>query len=369
MAGKSNIYAFFGNDEAQVKEAALRLSQKIAPKDDEFGLEIVSGGADNSDHAVQIVSQTIEAIQTLPFFGGEKVVWLQGANFFSDNQTGKSETTLGAVENLTEVLSAGLPPEVSVIISATDVDKRRSFYKKVTKLADVKTFDKVDVSRAGWETAVMGQVSGKADALGLSFEGQALKHFVLMVGAETRVLDSELQKLSLFVGDRPATEKDISAIVAASHTGVIFEIGDAIAKKDLPKTLSLIDKQLRRGEKPVGILLAAIVPRVRSLLHARDLIERHGIRAGRDYQDFQRFQREIDRLPKSETAHLPRKKDGDISAYPLFLAAQISNRFSVAELKNALEACLEANERLVTTQLEPHLVLNQLVTKILTKPA
>ena len=51
-----------------------------------------------------------------------------------------------------------------------------------------------------------------------------------------------------------------------------------------------------------------------------------------------------------------------------FFAAQASNRFSVAELKNALEACLEANERLVTTQLEPHLVLNQLVTKILAKP-
>mgnify|MGYP006263672691 FL=1 len=365
MAAKSNIYAFFGNDEAQVKEAALRLSRKITPKDNEFGLEIISGGADNSDHAVRIIGQTIEAIQTLPFFGGEKVVWLQGANFFCDNQTGKSATTLAAVESLTDVLAAGLPPEVSVIISATDVDKRRTFYKKVTKLAEVKTFEKVDVGKAGWETAVMGQVASKAEAIGLSFEGQALERFVVMVGAETRVLDSELQKLSLYVGDLPANEKDISEIVAASHTGVIFAIGDAIAKKDLPKTLSLIDKQLRRGESPVGILLAAIVPRVRSLLHARDLIERHGIRAGRNYQG---FQREIDRLPASETAHLPRKKDGGISAYPLFLAAQISNRFSVSELRNALEACLEANERLVTTQLEPNLVLNQLVTKILAKP-
>tara|TARA_R110002096_G_scaffold310126_11_gene504729 strand:- start:575 stop:1675 length:1101 start_codon:yes stop_codon:yes gene_type:complete len=366
MAAKTNIYAFFGNDEAQVKEAALRLSQKLAPKDDEFGLETVSGSADNSDHAVRIIGQTIESIQTLPFFGGDKVVWLQGANFFADNQTGKSETTLSGVETLTEILQSGLPSDVTVIISATDVDKRRSFYKKVSKIAEVKSFDKVDVSKAGWETAVMGQVSKKAQALGLTFEGNTLERFVLMVGAETRVLDMELEKLSLFVGDRPATAKDISQIVAASHTGVIFEIGDAIARKDLPTTLSLIEKQLRRGESAVGILLAAIVPRVRSLLHARDLIERHGIQAGRNYQG---FQRQIDSLPASETAHLPRKKDGGISAYPLFLAGQVSNRFSVSELKNALEACLEANERLVTTQLEPHLVLNQLVTRILTKPA
>ena len=41
----------------------------------------------------------------------------------------------------------------------------------------------------------------------------------------------------------------------------------------------------------------------------------------------------------------------------------------VAVLKSALEACLEANARLVTTQLEPHLVLDQLVTRILSRPA
>ena len=80
------------------------------------------------------------------------------------------------------------------------------------------------------------------------------------------------------------------------------------------------------------------------------------------------FSKALEALPKGETGHLPRKKDGGINAYPLFLAAQVSNRFTAAELKNALEACLEANERLVTTQLEPHLVLNQLVTKILIQP-
>ncbi|MEM9280356.1 MAG: DNA polymerase III subunit delta [Verrucomicrobiota bacterium] len=366
MAGPNNLHAFFGNDEAQVKEAALRASQKLAPKDDEFGLEIISGGADNSDHAVQLIGQTIEAIQTLPFFGGEKVVWLQGANFFGDNQTGKSETTLGAVESLTTLIEQGIPADVTLIISATEVDKRRAFYKKISKLGEIATFDKVDTSKAGWETAVIGQVSSRAKAMGLEFEGTAMERFVLMVGAETRVLETELEKLSLFVGDRAVTEKDVGQIVAASHVGVIFEIGDAIARKDLPRTMALIEKQLRRGESPVGVLLAAIVPRVRSLLHARDLVEKHGLEAGRSYSA---FQRQLEALPGAETAHLPRKKDGGLSAYPLFLAAQVSHRFSVTELKLALEACLEANRRLVTTQLEPHLVLNQLVTRILSQPA
>ncbi len=358
----SPIFAFFGSDEGQVKEAALLLSQKIAPKDDEFGLEIVNGSSDNSDHASRIIGETIQAIQTLPFFGGDKVVWLQGANFFGDSVTGKAQATLSGVEALTDLLEAGLPPDVKLIISASEVDKRRSFFKKINKLGEVKIFDRVDVSKAGWEMKVMSWVSGKARELNLSFLGNAMERFVLTVGADTRMLESELEKLSLFVGSNPATEDDIRQIAAATHAGVVFEIGDAIARKDLPLTLNLIDSQLRRGENPVGILLAAIVPKIRGLLHATDLVERHGIRAGRDYRG---FESRVNALPPSETAHLPRKKDGGISAYPLFLAAQDTGKFSLAELKNAIDACLEANLRLVTTALDPKLVLSQLVARIL----
>ena len=56
MAGDSQIHAFFGTDEARVKEAAHVLARKLVPQDDEFGLEVIQGGADNSDHARRIVA-------------------------------------------------------------------------------------------------------------------------------------------------------------------------------------------------------------------------------------------------------------------------------------------------------------------------
>lgn len=365
MAGAAgNIYAFFGNDEAEVKEAALKLSQKIAPKEDEFGLEVVEGTSENVDHAAQICSETIQAIQTLPFFGGEKVVWLQGANFFGDSVTGRSETTLSAVTALLELIEAGLPDDVKLIISATEIDKRRTFYKKISKLAEVKTFDKVDVSKVGWEMQVMAVASKKAKALNVEFESGALERLVMKTGADTRVLNSELEKLSLYAVDRPVTEEDVRYMAAQSHAGVIFEIGDALVKKNLPLTLDLIDMQMRRGESPVGILLAAIVPKMRSLLHVTELSERHGIRP-KGPKSYKQYESAVNALPASETAHLPRKKDGNISAYPLFLAAQSGSRFTTEEVKNGLDACLEANLRLVTSQLDPQLVLNQLVTRIL----
>lgn len=366
MAGSSQIFAFFGNDEALVKEAALLLSKKIAPKDDEFGLEIVPGQADNAEHASRILASTTEAIQTLPFFGGDKVVWLQGANFFGDNQTGRAESTLAAVESFGNLLGDGLPSDVKLIISASEIDKRRSFFKKLNKLATVKFFDKVDIKNEGWERNMIPAVKRRAEAIGLSFASGALDQFVLRAGVETRVVDSELEKLSVYVGDRPATVRDVSEIVASTHVGIVFEIGNAIGNKDLPRALDLIAVQLKAGQNPVGLLLAAIVPKVRNLLHIRDLVERHGLRTGVALKDFERA---LGALPAAETAHLTRKKDGNISAYPLLLAAKEAKRFTSQELQNALEACLEANERLVTTQLEPHLVLNQLVTKILVQPS
>jgi DNA polymerase-3 subunit delta len=361
-SAKSSIFAFLGSDEALVKEAAMKLSQKLAPKDNEFGLEIVSGAADNSDQAIQVIGRAIEAIQTLPFFGGDKVVWLQGVNFVGESQTAKAESTLAALETLLGVLEAGLPPDVTFILSSGDIDKRRVFFKRLEKIAKIELHDKLDTTKAGWENAVMDHVAERASALGMKFRGAALQHFVQRVGSNTRSIDSELEKLSLYAGDRPITEDDVAAVTSLSYTGFIFDIGEAIARRDLPKTLELIDFQLNRGENAIGILLASIVTKVRALLHVRDLAETHGVEAGGKY-DF--FQEKLARLPEHTTAHLGRTKEGKINAYGLYMTAPAARRFTLAELRDALEACLEANLRLVTTGLDPRLVLHQLAARIL----
>lgn len=356
------IFLFTGTDTAKVKEGAIKLSRKLAPQDDEFGLEIINGSAENSDHARRILSETSEAIQTIPFFGGEKVVWLQGANFFGDNIIGKANSTLKSVESFLELLKAGIPGDVKLIINTTEMDKRRSFYKQIGKIALVESHDKVDISKDGWQATVVGWVSGEASKKGMNFGPGAMERLVMTAGAETAVLAGELEKLSLYFGDSEITEDQISQMVTPTHAGVIFEIGDAISRRDLPKSLDLIAQQLRNGEHPVGILRAAIIPKIRGLLHAKDLVARHHLRVGRSYKA---FESEVAGLPESDTAHLPRKKDGKISAYPIFQSARHANNFTLDELVSSLESCLEADLRLVTTQLDHRLVLDQLVTRIL----
>src|SRR5215467_6522704 len=106
---KANIHAIVGSDEARVKREAAELAQKLAPAEaGEFGLEIIDGAADNVDGAANAIRSTIAALQTLPFFGGGKLVWLKSANFLSDDVRGKSANVLEPLEELNDLLSSGL---------------------------------------------------------------------------------------------------------------------------------------------------------------------------------------------------------------------------------------------------------------------
>jgi len=360
-SASGQLFLFCGTDTAKSKEEALRLCQKLAPPGDEFGLEIINGTAENTDHAIRILANTTEAIQTLPFLGGDKVVWLQGTNIFGDNVTGNSEGTLKAVGFFLEVLKNDIPPNVKVIISASEMNKVRVFFKHVSAIATVQLHDKIDTSKAGWEAQAVAWVATEAQKLGLRFGPGAMEHFVTIAGADPSILRGELEKLSLYYGPAEISPREIMEMVTPSHAGVIFEIGEMITRKDLPRTLDLIEAQLRKGENPVGIMRAAIIPKVRGLLHAKDLAARHRLPAS----NYRAFEAQLNALPETETAHLSRKKEGGINAYPLFLSAESAKSFTVTELTAALEACLEADLRLVTTQLDPRLVLFQLVAKIL----
>lgn len=362
--GKGNqIFAFFGTDEARVKESGLRLARKLTPPDNpEFGLEVVNGTAETSDHAATIIHETIAAIQTLPFFGGDKVVWLQGVNFLADTVTGRASATLEAVETLGKLLESGLPPGVSLILSGTEIDKRRAFAKILSKAGTFEVLDVPDPSSKTWQADIERLVRDRASSIGFQFEPEALEHFVLFTGETTYQLHSEVEKLGLYVSPRKkATVQDVMDVVSRTRSGVVFEIGDALASRNLPRTLELIDQQLRKGETAIAILLAAIVPRVRNLLIARALLQQQKLPT-RNYRDFESA---LNRLPESTTGHLPRKKEGGISAYPIFLALDSCQRFTVQELRDGLRECLAANRRLVTTQMDPRTVLFQLVTRIL----
>src|SRR6266480_2661420 len=363
-AATANIYAVVGSDEAEVKRVATELATNLTPPGaGDFGLEVIDGAADNAEQAAARIRSAIEALQTLPFFGSTKVVWLKNANFLGDDPKARSAAVQSALEQLSELLDRGFGSEVTFLISATEVDKRRGFYKMLVKRAELQVFDRLDSGRAGWEEEATEIVRLRAKKRKLQFDDDALDLFVLLTGGDTRQIENELEKIDTFLGNDRAVHVDVvRAIVPLSRAGIIFEVSNALATRDLELALTLVRRLLDQGESAIGILLAAIVPTIRNLLLAKDLMERH--RLPRAHSPFQ-FISAINRLPPKATEHLPRKKDGSINAYALGIAAQDADQFETDQLIDAMRACLEANLQLVTTQLDHELILTEVVVKLL----
>jgi DNA polymerase-3 subunit delta len=364
----TNVYAVLGSDEAEVKRVAAELATQLTPSEaGDFGLEVIDGVAESAEQATARIRSTIEALQTLPFFGSTKVVWLKNANFLGDTAIARSASVQSALEELSDLVKNGPGSDVIFLISATEVDKRRSFYKSLLKLAETQIFDRLDSSRSGWEEEATEIVRSRAKKRKLQFDDAALDLFVLLTGGDTRQIENELEKIDIFLGkDRGVHADLVRELVPLSRAGVIFELSNALATRDLELALTLVRRLLDQGESAIGILLVAILPTIRNLLLAKDLMERH--RLPRPSSPFQ-FISAINRFPAEATDHLPRKKDGSINAYALGIAAQHAHQFETRQLIEAMQACLQANLQLVTTQLDHELVLTEVVVKLLGRNA
>jgi DNA polymerase III subunit delta len=362
---QTGIHAILGSDEGEVKRVARDLAVELTPDGGgDFACDSIDGAVQYADEAATRIHATVEALLTFPFFGGEKLVWLRSVNFLADDQLGRSQAVIEALEKLAETLTAGLPESTRFLLSAVGVDKRRTFYKTLTKLAKVQVFDKVDAGKAGWEEEAAELVDGMVRGHGLTLTPEAGELFVLLTGGERRVIENELVKLDLYLGPerRRVGIEDVRLLVLLSRAGIVFEIGNAIAERDLSRALGLLDQLLFQGETPIGIMYAAIIPTVRNLLVVKDLMTRH--RLSKPAQPFF-FGKTLERLPAEAVAHLPRKKDGGINAFALGLAAIHAHRYEVAELRTALDTCLAANIQLVTSSLDAEVALSQLLVKII----
>ena len=363
MPDKTNIHLIYGTDDGSVAEAALKLFNSLKPTDgDDFANDLIDGNADNAEHAHQLCQETIQALLTLPFFGGSKVVWLKRATFMGTDRTGEAARTKEGVEALLETLEAGIGEDVQLIISASAIHKSRRFFKWLKANANLIEHNKIDTSRDGWEEEVSILVEKKAKPLGLEFEHDALELFVALAGEDTRQIACELEKIDLYVGKdgRKVTIDDVRKIVPLSRAGIVFEIGNAIQKADANRALELIDQQLARGESAIGIIRASLIPTIRNLFMAKAVQEMF------PNQKIDRFSigKVLGGIPNSDTMWLPQKKAGGVNTWGLSQALGPANAYPMHALRKALEAALQADTNLVTTGLDHRMVLHRLIVEL-----
>ena len=355
-----------GSDEAEVRAKAKDLAARLSPPESgEFGLEIIESPADTVDCALDMIASTLQAIRTLPFFGG-KLVWMKGVTFLKDSVQGRSETVQEGLEKLLAGITEGLPEGVTLLISAPEPDKRRTFYKSLSSIATTVVCDKYEAPFGGSEQDLIDWVVRRCREKGVRLDREAAEILTARIGANSGQLDAELMKLATAVGEgAPITEKLVRDLVPVTRAGGIFDLGNAIGKRDLPLCLDTLAQLRRQGENAVGILLAAIVPTVRNLLTAKDLMERYGLRPPPQPNY---FASDLRKVRDEDTSHLPRKKDGTLNTYGLGLAAMNASRFERDHLAAAFLACRDTNAALLRGSGSDDTLLTQLIVRIVARP-
>lgn len=328
--------------------------------------ETLDANAANAGEAVKALARLHEALQTLPFFGGAKVVWFKDCNFLGDDRTAKAGDVSSGLADLAAELKALEWDNLKLLISAAKVDRRKSFYKTIAKLGHAEAFEALTIDDREWAGKAAPLVTAKMRELEVKLDYEALNELVQSVGPDRRALLSECEKLALYVGDRgTATAADVAAIVTRGKHARAFALGDALGDRNLPTLLRCLDEELwtMRGDKGRSIigLLYGLVSKMRSLLFAREMIDAGWIRAGGRYPD---FKPQLERVPADAFPKDRRINPLSLNPYVLFRAAGQAGNWTRDELIRALDLLLTCNRRLVSSSLDDAFLLQQTLTQI-----
>ena len=368
LAAKSSapVLLVFGEDEFAVKQRARQIYQQWTEELGGLDHEIIDAAVANGGEALKALAKLREALQTLPFFGGGKVVWVQNCNFLADDRTSSSSIVTETLAEIAQELKDFAWQNVRLLISAGKVDKRKVFFKTLDKLGTVETFAAWSVDDRDWAAQAETWAGKAIRARQKIIAHEALAELISRVGPNQRQLDTEVEKLSLYVGDRKEIGmEDVAAICTRNKMARAFALGDALGDRDLPRLLKRLDEELWEvkfdpQKSEIG-LLYGLIGKVRALLLLKEMLREGWIKPDADYN---RFKAQLERVPADKLPADRRFNPLALNPYVLYKALPQVKQYSQAELVRAMDLLLQCNLRLVSSRLDESLVLQQALVQI-----
>jgi DNA polymerase-3 subunit delta len=355
-----------GEDDYAVTQRARQLYAEWTAEVGGMDHEILDASVANSGEALKVLARLREALQTLPFFGSGKVIWLQNCNFLADERTASAQAVTDVLVELAQELKEFDWQNVRLLISAGKVDKRKVFYKALDKLGTVEALAGLSADDRDWAMQAEMWATKAIRAHQKEISDEALAELISRVGPNARQLDSEIEKLTLFIGNRGQVQfDDVNAICTRNKTARAFALGDALGDRDLPQLLQRLDEELWEAKldpqkSEIG-LLYGLIAKVRALVLVKEMLREGWVKPDTDYA---RFKAQLERVPSEQLPADKRFNPLALNPYILYKALPQAMKYSQAELVRAMELLLECNRRLVSSNLDESLVLQQTLVQI-----
>ena len=231
-----------------------------------------------------------------------------------------------------------IPSTTTLILDESKkIAARNPVLKAIAKLEDqgeVKHFGTPQVSRgelAKW-------VQKRARALNIRLDKRVADDLATFIGPNLRLIDSELEKLALYAGNRTITQKDVALLSPYARAASVFDMVDALGNRNTTRAFQLLAQMRSQGSHAL-YLLKMIVRQYRILLKVKDLMAQ-GLR-------------------KDEIASTIK-----LHPYPTGKAMSQCRNYTVAQLISIYDRLLETDVAIKTGQLEADLALDMLVVEL-----
>jgi DNA polymerase III subunit delta len=355
-----------GDDEFAVKKRAKEIFQAWGAESAGMDQEIIDAAVSNSGDALNAIAKLREALQTLPFFGSSKVVWLRDCSFLGEERAASAQAVVDTLADLAAELKSFKWENVRLLVSAGKVDRRKAFFKTLEKIGTVENFEALSADDKDWAEQAEAVARGAVRRRGKEIAEEALAELVARVGPNTRQLENETEKLALFIGARPTIEfADVASVCSRNKTARAFALGDALGDRDLPRLLKRLDEELWEmkfdsQKSPIG-LLYGLISKVRAMLMLKEMLREGWLKPETDYN---RFKAQLARVPAGRVPADKRFNPLALNPYVLFRALPQAKKYSREELVRAMDLLLRCNRRLVSSGLDKAFMLQQIIVEI-----
>lgn len=307
-----NLYLLYG------EEAYLRRQYKDRLKNAIIGDDTMNyhyfEGKDVS------VGEVIDLAETMPFFADKRLIVLENSGLFKSSGEQLAEYLTNQAESTT------------FLLVEQEVDKRSKLYKTVQSKGTVTEFAVQD------EATLKRWVMGMMKKEGKQISSAALEYFLEKTGTDMENIRKEAEKLFCYCMDKDViAAEDIEEICTKQLSSHIFDMVSAIADKKQKKALELYYELLALKEPPMRILFL-IARQFNLLMQVREL-------KGKGFQN---------------------KAIGEKVGLPGFIAGKYvaqCSRFTKEELRQAVEACVEAEEAIKTGRMNDNMSVELLIIK------
>ena len=228
-----SVYFVLGSEDYLCSQALAILKSRIMNPDaaDFDYSEFTAGGTR--------VAEILEAANTYPMLSPRRLVVIEDAGKFKDAE---AEALIKGLESIS--------PRSTVILTATELDKRMKLYKTAQKDYCLCEFPRLKIHELERWAAVFVRKNG------YRISEKALKRVVNAAGVDIRTLASEFEKLMLCADRETKVIPDdvIEDLLSASRQQNIFDLTNAFGRNDRIGAIRSLGNLMEMGELPQMII-------------------------------------------------------------------------------------------------------------------